>query len=73
MTIRSLPLAILLCTPALLFAQAHSSCALRPTTLAQMRRCYRPLLVFCPDATDPRLKKQQSTLDEAADDMMIAS
>jgi len=67
---RILPLAILLCTPALLFAQAYENCALRPTTLAQMRRCYRPLLVFCPDAADPRLKKQQLTLDEAADDMM---
>jgi hypothetical protein len=35
-----------------------------------MRRCYRPLLVFSPAANDPRLLKQQSTLDNAADDMM---
>jgi hypothetical protein len=35
-----------------------------------MRRCYRPLLVFSPSATDPRLARQQSALDEAADDMM---
>jgi hypothetical protein len=35
-----------------------------------MRRCYRPLLVFSSSATDRRLVKQQSALDEAADDMM---
>ena len=70
MTMRFPLLAILLCIPALLQAQAHPSCALRPTSLAQMRHCYRPLLVFSPNATDPRLKKQQSSLDDAADDMM---
>lgn len=36
----------------------------------QMRRCYRPPLVFSPSASDARLAKQQSALDEAADDMM---
>ena len=35
-----------------------------------MRHCYRPLLVFSPSATDARFVKQQSTLDEGADDMM---
>jgi hypothetical protein len=35
-----------------------------------MRHCYRPLLVFSPSAADPRLLKQQSALDDAADDMM---
>jgi hypothetical protein len=35
-----------------------------------MRHCYRPLLVFSPNATDTRFAKQQSTLDDAADDMM---
>ena len=35
-----------------------------------MRHCYRPLLVFSPSASDPRLIRQQSLLDEAADDMM---
>lgn len=71
MTIRSLPLAILfLLAPAALMTQARPTCAMRPTTLLQMRHCYRPLLVFSPDAKDVRLKKQQATLDEAADDMM---
>jgi uncharacterized protein DUF4174 len=35
-----------------------------------MRHCYRPLLVFSPSATDPRLIRQQSLLDEAADDLL---
>lgn len=70
MTIRILPLAILLLAPLLVHAQARPDCALRPTSLAQMRHCYRPFLVFSPSAADPRLKKQQSTLDDAADDMM---
>lgn len=54
----------------LLSAQARPDCALRPAALAQMRHCYRPLLVFSPSANDPRLVKQQSALDSAADDMM---
>jgi hypothetical protein len=70
MTIR-LPLAMLiLFMPVALAAQARPTCALRPTTLAQTRHCYRPIIVFSPDADDPRLKKQQSSMDEAADDMM---
>lgn len=70
MTMRFPPLAILLLVPLLLQAQAHSDCALKPASLMQMRHCYRPLLVFSPTATDARLVKQQSTLDNAADDMM---
>ena len=70
MTNRFLPLAILLCAPVLLHAQAKPTCALRPTSLIQMRHCYRPFLVFSPSASDPRLIRQQSLLDEAADDMM---
>jgi len=67
---RSLPLAILLLLSLRGFAQARPNCALRPASLAQMRHCYRPLLVFSPAANDPRLLKQQSALDSAADDMM---
>ena len=70
MTNRFFPLAILLCAPVLLQAQAKPTCALRPTSLIQMRHCYRPLLVFSPSASDPRLIRQQSLLDEAADDML---
>jgi Domain of unknown function (DUF4174) len=70
MTKPFLPLAILLLAPVLVQAQARSDCALKPTALAQMRRCYRPLLVFSPTATDARLVRQQSTLDNAADDML---
>jgi hypothetical protein len=43
----------------LIYAQACPDCALKST-----------LLVFSSSATDTRLVKQQSTLDEAADDMM---
>ena len=70
MTMRLLPLAILLLAPAILPAQARPDCALRPESLIQMRHCYRPLLVFSPSATDPRLLQQQSALDQGADDMM---
>ncbi len=51
-------------------AQASLSCQVRPTTLAAMRDCYRPLLVFSPTANDPRLRAQSSILDADADDMM---
>jgi len=70
MTMRLFPLAILFLAPVLTRAQARPDCAVKPTSLTQMRRCYRPLLVFSPSATDARLIKQQSTLDDAADDMM---
>ena len=52
------------------FAQANPRCEVQPKTLAAMRSCYRPLLVFSPRVNDPRLKEQVSILDEAADDMM---
>lgn len=64
------PLAILLLAPVLMQAQARPDCALKPVSLRQMRHCYRPLLVFSPTASDARLHMQQSTLDNAADDMM---
>jgi Domain of unknown function (DUF4174) len=70
MTKHLLPVAILLLASVSIQAQARPDCALRPASLTQMRRCYRPLLVFSPSGTDARLVKQQSALDEAADDMM---
>jgi hypothetical protein len=53
-----------------LWAQARPSCQVIPKSLDAMHRCYRPLLVFSPQADDPRLKEQTATLDAAADDMM---
>ncbi|MFY9744922.1 MAG: DUF4174 domain-containing protein [Acidobacteriaceae bacterium] len=41
-----------------------------PKSLAAMKGCYRPLLVFSPNGDDARLRRQVSMLDEAADDMM---
>lgn len=35
-----------------------------------MRSCYRPLLVFAPSSSDPRLAMQRDALDRDADDMM---
>jgi Domain of unknown function (DUF4174) len=61
-------LAVVIVFPA--FGQANLKCQVRPKTLAVMRHCYRPLLVFSPRANDPRLKKQAAILDDAADDMM---
>ena len=56
------------CAPAL--AQANAKCPVQPKTLAAMRNCYRPLLVFSPSAGDARLKRQSDMLDQDADDMM---
>jgi Domain of unknown function (DUF4174) len=56
--------------PAAGFAQAKLSCKVQPTYLAQMRDCYRPLLVFSPSAHDARLKRQEEILDNDADDML---
>ena len=70
MTKHLLPLAILFLAPVFALAQARPTCALKPTSLRQMHRCYRPLLVFSPSANDPRLIRQQEALDDAADDMM---
>jgi hypothetical protein len=50
--------------------QANLRCQVRPSSLAAMRHCYRPLLVFSPSAGDARLKDQSRMLDAAADDMM---
>lgn len=51
-------------------AQAGPTCAVVPRTMAEMRNCYRPLLVFSPSGDDARLKEQVKLLDAAADDMM---
>lgn len=51
-------------------AQAHSACEVLPKTIAGMQGCFRPLLVFSPSATDPRLARQAKLLDGDADDMM---
>jgi hypothetical protein len=59
---------VLSCAAAL--GQASLKCPTQPKTLAAMRNCYRPLLVFSPSASDPRLKRQTEILDAGADDMM---
>jgi hypothetical protein len=64
-----LPIALSLACAAAL-GQASPRCQVQPKTLAAMRNCYRPLLVFSPTANDPRLKRQASILDTDADDMM---
>ena len=61
-------LAVAIAFPAM--GQANLKCQVRPKTLAAMRHCYRPLLVFSPRANDPRLRRQGEILDDAADDMM---
>jgi len=66
---RFLPLVALLVSGFAL-GQASLRCQVQPKTLAAMRNCYRPLLVFSPSATDERLKKQGEILDADADDMM---
>ncbi len=53
-----------------IYAQAGAHCQVVPKSLAAMRGCYRPLLVFSPSPRDPRLKRQTALLDAAADDMM---
>ncbi|HEX4039900.1 MAG TPA: DUF4174 domain-containing protein [Acidobacteriaceae bacterium] len=50
--------------------QARPNCAVVPRSLAAMRDCYRPLLVFSPSGDDGRLKCQVTLLDAGADDMM---
>lgn len=52
------------------YAQARLTCAVVPKTLAAMKDCYRPLLVFSTNGDDARLKRQVTLLDQAADDMM---
>jgi len=51
-------------------AQARPACAVVPRSLAAMKDCYRPLLVFASNGDDARLKRQVQLLDHAADDMM---
>ena len=53
-----------------LHAQARPTCAVVPRSLAAMKDCYRPLLVFSANGDDARLKRQVALLDAAADDMM---
>ena len=50
--------------------QSGPGCPVPPRTLAAMRGCYRPLLVFAPRAGDRRLAAQRSALNQAADAMM---
>jgi len=69
-TYRSPILAALALLTATAFGQASLKCQVQPKTLAAMRNCYRPLLVFSPSATDSRLKRQGEILDADADDMM---
>jgi len=71
MTLRQIVPAVLgaLLTAAL-HAQAGPHCQVVPKSMAAMRGCYRPLLVFSPSATDARLRRQAALLDAAADDMM---
>jgi len=52
------------------YAQAKPTCAVVPKSLAAMKDCYRPLLVFSANGDDLRLKRQVEMLDKAADDMM---
>jgi len=66
----SLLLVALLSLAAAALGQASLKCQVQPKTLAAMRNCYRPLLVFSPSATDSRLKRQGQILDQDADDMM---
>jgi hypothetical protein len=69
-TLRSIAAALVMMAACPAFAQANANCQVRPKTLAAMRHCYRPLLVFAPGTNDARLKKQGAILDADADDMM---
>ncbi len=61
---------VLILCPRTLHAQAMLSCKVQPANLAEMKDCWRPLLVFSPSDSDPRLKQQEQLLDADADDMM---
>lgn len=69
-TYRSLIVFAIAVSAAASWGQASLKCQVQPKTLAAMRNCYRPLLVFSPSATDSRLKRQGQILDADADDMM---
>lgn len=62
--------ALLLLLSPLLHAQASPHCQVVPKTFAAMHGCFRPLLVFSPDPTDARLRRQRTLIDSDADDMM---
>ncbi len=66
----SLLLALVVTAAVQALAQAHAGCPVRPPTLAAMRGCYRPLLLFSRDGADARLIRQRAILDAAAADMM---
>jgi hypothetical protein len=51
-------------------AQADPSCPVQPVTLKAMRDCFRPVLVFAPNARESSFAAQQALLEEYADDMM---
>jgi hypothetical protein len=61
---------LLLASVAAVYGQAGPTCAVVPKTLAAMKGCYRPLLVFSANGDDMRLRRQVEFLDAAADDMM---
>ena len=61
---------LLVVTAQAALAQASLQCQMRPASLVAMLHCFRPLLVFSPSASDPRLKEQTHIPDAAADDMM---
>jgi hypothetical protein len=63
-------LILILALSSALHAQAQPTCAVVPRSLAAMKDCYRPLLVFASNGDDTRLKRQVALLDAAADDMM---
>ena len=48
------------------YPQTHGGCLEHPGSLEAMRDCYRPLLVFSPDAADMRLRHQQALLESSA-------
>jgi hypothetical protein len=70
MMARLFPAVMVLLACESLWAQARPSCQVIPKSLAAMHACYRPLLVFSPQADDALLKEQSAALDAAADDMM---
>jgi hypothetical protein len=67
---RAAPFLVLALLPSMLHAQAAPGCNEHPQTLAQMRGCFRPLLVFAPAPDNAQLVAQTRELDAAADDMM---
>lgn len=56
-----LTLFLLLIPPAM--HARENSCPAHPATVAAMRDCYRPLLIFAPSASDARLQQQLKAFD----------